>query len=138
MEKRLAGNGKIKMNQPSLRFPPATLALLVYFVLLNIANGLYAGLGMQRSPVFQLASVIAFVWVLGWWVIEDNKRFRLTWVESYGVFLYIMGWMIIPVYLFKTRGSKAFLPLLFFVGVYVVSFIIGVVIAIIINIFRNL
>ena len=126
------------MNQPRFRFSAATLALLVYLMLVNVANGLYAGLGMQPSPVFQLTSTVAFGWALGWWIIEDNKRFRLKWVDNYGVFLYVIGWMIIPVYLFRTRGSKAFLPLLLFIGIYVGAFIFGIILAVVINILRNL
>jgi hypothetical protein len=128
-----------KMNvQPHFRFSLATLALLVYLMLANVANGLYTGLLIQPSPVFQLASAMAFIWALGWWIIDDNKRYGLTWVQSYGVFLYVIGWMIIPIYLFRTRGSKAFLPLLLFAGIYLATYVFGIIIAVVINVLRNL
>jgi len=128
-----------KMNvQPRFQFSIATASLLVYLLLANAANGLYAGLLIQPSPVFQLASTIAFLGALGWWIIDDNKRNGLTWVQSYGVFLYVIGWIIIPIYLFRTRGSKAFLFLLSFAGIYVATYIFGVIIAVVINILRNL
>ena len=124
--------------RPFSRFSPATLSLLVYLMLANIANGLYAGFLLRPSPAFQLVSVMAFVWALGRWIIDDNKRYGLTWVQSYGVFLYVIGWMIIPIYLFRTRGSKVFLPLLLFAGIYVSTYIFGIIIAVVINVLRNL
>jgi hypothetical protein len=128
-----------KMNiRPHFRFSFASLSLLVYLMVANVANGLYAGLLIQPSHIFQLASVMAFLWALGWWIIDDNKRHGLTWVQSYGVFLYVIGWLIIPIYLFRTQGSKAFLPLFSFAGVYVATYIFGIIIAVVINILRNL
>ena len=132
-------NWNNKMNiRPHFRFSFASLSLLVYLMVANVANGLYTGLLIQPSPVFQLVSAIAFIWALGWWIIDDNKRYRLTWVQSYGVFLYVIGWLIIPIYLFRTRGSRAFLPILLFAGIYVATYIFGIMIAVVINILRNL
>src|SRR5262245_28897854 len=96
--------------KPHSRFSLATLSLLVYLMLANVASGLYTGLLVQPSPAFRLASVMAFLWALGWWIIDDNKRYQLTWVQSYGVFLYMIGWMIIPIYLFRAGGPKAIFP----------------------------
>ena len=128
-----------KMNiQPRARFSLATLCLLIYLLLANTANGLYAGLFIQPSPVFQLTSTLAFLWVLAWWIIDDNKIHGLTWVQSYGVFLYIISWIIIPIYVFRTRGSKALLFLLLFTGIYLATYIFGVMIAAMINVLRNL
>ena len=110
-------NNEVELKN-QLPFSLATLSLLVYLMLANVAYGLYAGFLIQPSSVFQLASAVAFIWVLGWWIIDDNKRYGLTWVHSYSVFLYVIGWMIIPIYLFKTRGSRAFLPILLFAGIY--------------------
>ena len=127
-----------RMNiQPRARFSLATLFLLIFLLISNAANGLYAGLIIRPSPVFQLASTLAFLWVLGWWIIDDNKLYGLTWVQSYGVFLYIISWIIIPIYLFRTRGSKAFLFLLLFAGIYLATYIFGVLIAVMINVLRN-
>ncbi|MCI0550689.1 MAG: hypothetical protein L0287_07020 [Anaerolineae bacterium] len=123
--------------QPHTRFSLAAVFLLIFLLLANAANGLYAGLLIQSSPVFQLASTLAFLWVLGWWIIDDDKIYGLTWVQSYGVFLYIISWIIIPIYLFRTRGSKAFLFLLLFAGIYLATYIFSVMIAVMINVLRN-
>lgn len=124
--------------QPRFQFSIATASLLVYLLLANAANGLYVGLLLQPSSIFQLVSAIAFLWALGWWIIDDNKRYGLTWVQSYGVFLYVIGWIIIPIYLFRTRGSRALLLILLFAGIYVATYIFGIIMAIVINILRNL
>ena len=68
---------------------------------------------------------MAFLWGTGMWLAQDNKKFRIGWVFDMGMFLYVAWPLVMPIYLFKTRGMKAYKPIAAIVGVYIVGMAVG-------------
>ena len=114
-----------------LSLPLIFLSLCI--LLTNIANGVYIGLAIQRSAAFQYFGLMGQLWALGWWITDDNKKFGLTWVSNLEILLYFLNWIVIPVYLFRTRGWKAFLILGGFIVLYIWFYFLGVIIGILVK-----
>ena len=70
--------------------------------------------------------------------MEDGKKHEANWKYGWGLFLYVATWFMIPFYLFKTRGSKAFLTILAFSAIYFGSYILGLIVGVIILLLKNL
>jgi hypothetical protein len=70
--------------------------------------------------------------------MEDGKKYQTNWIYGWGLFLYVAAWFIVPFYLFKTRGSKAFLMILAFIGIYLGSYILGLIVGLGILLLKNL
>lgn len=51
------------------------------------------------------------------WVLADARRREIQLPYDYGTYLFFLGLMVAPVYLFRTRGWRAFLTLLGFVSI---------------------
>lgn len=105
-----------------------TLFFVGFLLLANTALGLYGGLSLQRSASFQLIYTLIFWGALSWWFIEDSKKHGWEWLHGWGIFLYAAGWLIVPYYLFKTRGVKALLILFLFLGFYVGTQVVGLIV----------
>jgi hypothetical protein len=69
--------------------------------------------------------------VIATWVVRDAHKRGRQLCYDYGMFLFF-GWPVVaPVYLFQTRGVRAFLTLLWFIGIwFLVALSIGVVVAV--------
>ncbi len=103
-------------------------AFFIGFLLLaNIITGLYAGLSIQRSAGFQLVYTLIFWAGLTWWFLDDSRNHGWNWLQSWGIFLYAAGWLIVPYYLFKTRGLKALLIVLLLIGLYFGTYATGAI-----------
>ncbi len=110
---------------------PVSIPALFFIVLISIANfamGLHYGFSIQRSPVLDLIYMLAFWAALSWWFIDDSKKHGWEWLQSWGIFLYAAGWLITPYYLFKTRGAKTLLIILFLAGLYFGTQLSGVMV----------
>jgi len=61
----------------------ATLALIIFVLVSNMANGLYAARGTAPSPVYLWLYLFGWIHVLWLWLHEDYRRWastsRLTW-----------------------------------------------------------
>jgi hypothetical protein len=112
--------------------------LLVLFVLIaNLAIGLQYGLSIRSSELSNLVYFLGVFWGLSWWLINDSQKYEWKWHLGWGNFLYLVGWLLVPLYLFKTRGAKAFLVILFFSGLYIGTYILGIVSGVIISMLRR-
>lgn len=110
---------------------PVSIPALFFAILVstgNFAMGLHYGLAIQRSPAFDVVYSIAFWVILSWWFIFDSEIHGWKWLHSWGIFLYATGWLVVPYYLFRTRGVRALLIILFFVGLYFGTQLFGLVI----------
>ena len=104
-----------------------TFLLAIFIFIANLAMGLHDGLSTQPSVFFNLVYVLGMFWGFNWWLINDSQKHKWNWFFSWGNFLYLAAWILVPLYLFKTRGTKAFLILLLFVGLYFVAYVTGIV-----------
>lgn len=100
--------------------PVIALCLFVFFT--NILNALYFAYGFQPSAIFEILSALGFWGILCWWLREDSKKFGVEWFLDIGFFLYIAWLIIIPYYLFKTRGLRAFTTILLFAGIFAAGY----------------
>lgn len=107
--------------------------LIIFILLANIATVLYYGLSIQPSPAFNFIYALGFLGVLSWWVVDDSQKYGSKWLHSLGIFLYAFGWITVPLYLFRTRGVKALLTILLFVGLYFGTYIVGLIFGVIIS-----
>ena len=70
------------------------------------------------SAGMDLISTWALALVISTWVLRDARNRGRELCYDYGMFLFI-GWPIVaPVYLFQTRGVRAFVTLLCFIGIW--------------------
>ena len=103
-----------------------TLFFIIFLFMANLAAGLYLGLAIVPSPAFRLLYSLSFLWIMGWWLMEDGRNYELKWPYGWGFFLYLAMWFMTPYYLFKTRGLRAFVTIAAFTGVYIGTYMVGI------------
>lgn len=104
-----------------------TLVFGIFILIANTAIGLHYGLSIQPSGAINLVYVLGIFWGLSWWLINDSQKYGWKWNLDWGILLYVAGWLLVPFYLFKTRGTKAFLFILLFAGLYFGAHIVGII-----------
>jgi hypothetical protein len=114
------------MQSKLLDAMPALL-LAIYILIANVATGLQYGFSAQPSASSNLVYTLGFFWGLNWWFINDSQKYEWKWVFSWGNLVFLAGWILVPLYLFKTRGARAFLILFLFIGLYFGAYITGIV-----------
>jgi hypothetical protein len=76
----------------------------------------------------QLAGNVALPVVLTSWVMADARKRGRRLDYDYDSFVYFAWPLLVPVYLFQTRGVRAFLTLLWFGGIWLcAAFVAGTV-----------
>lgn len=111
--------------QSKLHISVPTVFFVGFLFLANTVAGFYGGFSIQRSEAFLFVYTLIFWAALSWWFLDDSKNQGWEWLQSWGIFLYAAGWLIIPYYLLKTRGIKALLIILLLVGFYFGSQTLG-------------
>ena len=114
-------------------FSIPVIFMVLLILVTNIWISLFSVFDRTMSPAFNLLYFIAFTWVLGWWLKEDNQKYKEKWIYELGILIYAVWVIVIPIYLFKTRGVKAFLTIFAFIGLYLGTFVIGLVASIFIK-----
>lgn len=105
-----------------------TVLLYVFVSLTQIANGIYGAGEIDPPPAFSLIYVLEFLWIIGWWLLNDSRKRGIEWVLDLGLFLYVAWPFIMSYYLLKTRGTKGLLVIFGFIFAYLGSFAIGIVV----------
>lgn len=81
----------------------------LYAASLGAATGLSpAG---ELSGPSNLASRVACAPVLALWVMRDAQQRRIRLCHDYGSFVFFLWPVVVPTYLFQTRGWRAFVTL---------------------------
>jgi hypothetical protein len=110
-----------------LSFIASPAGLIYLFMLVaHPLEGLYLARGVEVPGLYSLMGRLTFFWLIGWWVLKDSRRHGFKLVYDMGFFLFIAWPLILPYYLFKTRGIKALLTILSFLAVYVGTYVMGV------------
>ena len=105
------------------------LLLLCLFILFYyLGGGLYSAHGIQPSPAFFLLYRAGLLWLVGWWLKEESRRYRVKLVYCPGLLILIAYPIVIPYYLFRTRGVKGFVTLLGLIGVFLAAQIFGAIV----------
>lgn len=104
----------------------STAGLIYLFMLVAHAiEGFYLARGVEIPGLYTLIGRLTFFWLIGWWLLKDSRRHGFKWVYDIGFFLFVAWPLIMPYYLFKTRGIKALLTITIFLAVYVGAYMIG-------------
>jgi len=86
-----------------------------------IAFGIALGIGPDGMPKrAELASNVALPLVVASWVTADARKRGRRLCYDYDSFVYFAWFVVVPVYLFQTRGVRAFITLLCFAGMWLV------------------
>jgi len=108
------------------RLSSTVIIIIVFLSFIQIVNGLFEVRGSEPSGAFQFLSYIILFSLVGYWFSHDNRKYKIDWVYDMGFFLYLAWPLIILFYLFKTRGRKAFLIILGYMGIIIGTGGIGV------------
>jgi len=108
--------------------PTLTLWLCVVAVGIASAASPHGGELPVRAD---LASRLAFPLVMTSWVVADARKRGRRLCYDFDSFVFFVWPILIPVYLFQTRGVRAFLTLLCFAGICLVATLPAVVVFII-------
>ena len=110
------------------QFTSPTALLYIFLVITQVIAGFYVSRNIELPPAYTLLYPLGFLWIIGWWLEKDSRKNGVAWVFDMGLFLYIAWPLIILYYLFKTRGVKAFLIILTFIGIALGTYLLGAVI----------
>ncbi|HEX8128288.1 MAG TPA: hypothetical protein VF527_04240 [Pyrinomonadaceae bacterium] len=99
--------------------------LFAFILLAEAANGIFITTPAEPPAGFDELRSFGYLYIVGYWLQVDNRRHAFKWPYCRGIFLYLAGLILVPYYLFKTRGMRAFLTLVIFAGMYAVSTLIG-------------
>ena len=109
------------------KFTAPTVFLYAYVIVSQVVTGLYEAANLPPHPALVLIFPLGFIWALACWFQRDIYSRGLRWAVDLGFFLYISWLILVPYYLFKTRGSRAALVILGFVRIYIGSLATGVI-----------
>lgn len=109
-----------------MKFEKNSLFVITFVSLVNILYGIYDANNIEPSAQFYILYLVGFLWLVGFWIKKDNKKYNVEWCREMGLMLYIAWPLIILFYLFATRKLKA-IPiilalLLIYFGTYYISF----------------
>ena len=106
-----------------------TLMLWLCVIGFGIASSLAPDRQLPKPA--DLAFQIALPLVLAFWVTSDAQKRRRHLCYDFDSFVFFAPFIIVPVYLFQTRGMRAFLTLLCFAAIWLVAMFPVVMVAII-------
>jgi len=106
-----------------------TLMLWLYMLAFGAASGLSPGGRLTWRADY--VSRAAFSLVMALWVIADARKRQRRLCYDYESFVFFFWPVVVPIYLFQTRGRRAFLTLSCFGGILLVATLLVFVIAIV-------
>ena len=59
------------------------------------------------------------------WVVADAQHGRRSLPYDFGSFAFFAWWALVPIYLFSTRGWRGFIPIGWFILLYVAAAVLG-------------
>jgi len=96
-----------------------TLLLWLFAIAFGVASSLAPG--GQLPMRADLASRVAFPLIISFWVVVDAQKRRKDLCYDFDSFIFFASPIIVPVYLFQTRGARAFLTLLGFAAIWLIG-----------------
>jgi len=80
--------------------------LIIYIVCVQTIYGFYSACAQQPPGAFVLLNSFALFWLVGGWLVKDNKKYKAVRTFDVGFLLFFIWPILMPYYLFKTRGLK--------------------------------
>jgi hypothetical protein len=93
-----------------------TLSLWLYVAAVAIASALLNN-DFGFSERAALLATVAFSLIIAWWVAADARKRGRALGYDYASMGFFFWPLLVPVYLFQTRGVRAFITLLCFVAI---------------------
>ena len=103
-------------------------SLIIFLLCGQIFNVIYYANGIYPTGRFLMLYSVGFFLAIACWFKEDCKKHNVTWAIDMGFFLLVAWVLIIPIFLFKTRGLKAFITILSFLGIYISTYLFSLII----------
>ena len=116
-----------------LHITPPVVFIFIFILIQNFWLTLYAVFSRETPSAFTFMDGIIFIWLITWWVKEDNKKYDLQWRYDLGGGLFFLWFLATPIYLFKTRKAGALISFLKYLLINLVTLIAGFVLAIFIK-----
>ena len=102
--------------------PAKVLFSFAFFT--QFVAALYSAKAFELPVLIQFLYWLALGWVMWWWLKEDSKQAGFAWpMMDLGYFIIVAWIVIIPYYLFATRGLKGFIGILSFIGVFLAGWL---------------
>ena len=108
--------------------PGATLALGAFFLVANVANGLYSARSVEPSGAFGALWYLGAAGVITYWVHADCRRLGVREPLDLGLFVLLVWPLALPYHLLKTRGSRGLLTLAGLLVLFVATYLMGVLV----------
>ena len=106
-----------------------TLMLWLYAIAFAVASTAAPDGRLPLSAAY--VSRLALSLILASWGIADAKKRRRQLCYDFDSFVFFALPIVVPIYLFRTRGVRAFLTLLCFAGIWLVAMLAALVVFII-------
>ena len=113
------------MVLPSRPYILTPLLAYMFAVLTGFEAGAYGARGIAVPGISRVFTYVGFLTVMTYWVRKDSKRSESWHAMDLGLYMFLLWPVMVPYYLLKTRGAKGLVPILTFLGSYVVAFIVG-------------
>ncbi len=107
------------------KFSPMLVLLAILVFVFSLSHTFYSLEGLEFPLLAEVLYRASFICAIGWWIREENRRHRITPIYCDGLFVGVGWFVLIPYYLFKTHGLKAFIPLVTLILVVVAGSIVG-------------
>ena len=98
--------------------------LWLYVIASAIAAGVSPDGGLSSRA--EHVSGVAFSLILASWLVADARKRQQRLCYDCDSFAFFAWPIVLPIYLFRTRGVRAFLTLLCFVGIWLVAWAVTV------------
>ena len=106
---------------------PQAWLLWLYAIAYGVAAGVSPeGEGLPKRA--DLVASLALPLVLALWVLRDAQSRGRPLCHDFGAFVFFAWPLVIPIYLFQTRGVRAFLSLLWFGGLLLVMLLVAMLV----------
>jgi hypothetical protein len=95
----------------------------------SVAAAIYAGVGLEPSPIVELILVGCPLFAVILWLQKDAQRTRTGAILDWGLFLWIAWPAVIPWYAWSTRGRAGWRLALGLIGLVLAPYLTGVGVA---------
>lgn len=111
--------------------------LCLFLLISQICNSIFYANGIEPSVRFQTIFNFGFYLVIAVWLKNDYQKYKESWLMDSGLFVFLFWFLILPLHLFKTRGIKAILTILIFLGIYLSTYLTSLIFYQLAILFRN-
>lgn len=98
-----------------------TIALFATTFVAQLVGLSYSAFQIEPAPAVSLLEPLAFLWAVCWWFEAEAKHARVQLPMDTGMLLYVAWFVLIPIYLIKTRGLKGLWGIAAFIATILVA-----------------